>query len=228
MGVPRVEDLLRVRRADGCHAVRGFNRTLHQVDTIVIFQDMVLRLRDAEHVFDQFFAIFPLVLDVMDGDNRLDATVPLVVRIEDAVIDRHKGGLPIVAMDDVRLKVDIGQHLQCSAREECKALRVVIVAVKPLALKIILIVDQIVNHATGPCLEYTAILTPPCHRHGQAGDKAHVVAQLLRDLFIQRHHDAAANQPFAQCLGQGARHVRQTARSGKRPCLTGTIQYFHI
>ena len=97
--------------------------------------------------------------------------------------------------------------------EEGKALCVVKVAVNALAFEVILVVNEVVDDVVDLCLEDAAVLAPPSHRNTDAGDKAHLVPQLLRDAVIQGHHHPAANQPGAQRLGQrGPLYICQTAR----------------
>ena len=100
----------------------------------------------------------------MDGKQGLDAGVPLVIGVEQPVVHRHQGGLPVVGMDDVGLEVDVGQHLQNGPGEKREPLRVVKVAVDAAALEVVLVIDEVVDHIVDLGLENAAILPPPCHR----------------------------------------------------------------
>ena len=179
--------------------------------------------RNAQHVLHQLHTILTLILDVVDGQHRLDALKALTICIEDVIVQRHQSGLPVVGVDDVGLKADVGQHLQHSAGEECETLGVVIVTVQTLTLEIILVIQQIVDDAIHLSLEHAAILTAPCHRHGQAGEEGHLITKFLRNALIQRHHHAATHQAGAHSLGQGACHVSQTTGGGKRQRLAGNV-----
>ena len=104
----------------------------------------------------------------MNGEQRLNAAVPVVVCIEQTVVDRHQRRLPVVRVDHIRLKFNVRQHLQNGTGEERKALRVVKVTVKSLALKVVLVIDEVVNDIAYLRLKNTAILATPSHRHTDA------------------------------------------------------------
>ena len=227
MREPRVENLLRIRRAHRGDPVRAFDRALHQVDAFVVLEQAALRLWDAENILEDLKAILPLILNVVDREQRFDAAVPVVVRVEQAVVDRHQRRLPVVHVDNVGLKFDVRQHLEHGAGEESKALGVVEVAVKPLTLEVILVVDEIVDHIADLRLKDAAILAAPRHRHADAGEEFHFLTQLLRNALVKRHDDAAADQARAERLRQGAGNVCKAACRRKGQRLTGAEQYFH-
>ena len=129
----------------------------------------------------------------MDSQNRLNAAEPVRIGIKQAVIKRHERRLPVVAVDNIRLKVEVRQHFKHGTGEKRKALGIVVMAVKPMALKIILVVNQVINHVARVCFKHTAVLPAPCHRNGKARDELHVFTQFLRDILIQRKNDAAAD-----------------------------------
>ena len=211
MGEPGIQDFLRVGRADGGHLVGHLDGTLHEVDAAVLLHDGSAALRNAKDILQDFHAVFALVLDVMNGENRFDVFVPLPASVEQAVIHRNQGGLPVVGVDDIGFEINVRQHFQNRPGQERKPLRVVVMAVKAGALEIILVVQQIVNHAVVAGLEHAAILPPPGHGNRQAGQEGHVVPQLLRNRFIQGQYHAAADQPHPHRMGQRSRHIRQAA-----------------
>ncbi len=227
VGEPRVQNLLRIGRAHRRHAVCALHRALDHIDAVAVFQQRYRRLRDAEHILDQLFAVFALILDVMDGEHGFHAAVKLFVGIEDAEIDRDQRRLPVVGMDDVRLEVDVGQHLQRGAGKEREPLRVVVVPVEAVPLEIVLVVDQVHNHAAGVRLEHAAVLPAPRDRDGKAGHELHVFPQLLGDVLVQGHHHPAADQPHPQGLRQRACDLAQAAGGGERCRFACAIQYFH-
>ena len=126
-------------------------------------------------------------------------------------------------MDDVWLKIDGGQHFERRARQEREPLRIVVVAVQAGTLKVILVVDQVIDHSARFRFKHAAVLSAPCHRHRKTGDKVHLIAQLLRDIVVKRHHNPAADQAAAQSLRQRAGHIAQPAGSGKGQGFTGAI-----
>ena len=116
----------------------------------------------------------------MDGEHRFDVLVPLPLGVEEGIVYRHQRALPVVRVDDIRPEIDAGKHLQHGAGKEREPLRVVVVAIQPRTLEIILIIQQIIDHAVMPGLKHPAVLPPPGHRHRQAGDKGHLLPQLLK------------------------------------------------
>lgn len=111
-------------------------------------------------------------------------------------------------MNYIGLKVDIRYHLKHRAREECKSLGVVIIAVNSVALKIILIIQKIIDNAIVLSLKNSAILPAPCHGHGYARDKRHGIFKLLLNAVIERHNNAAPYKTFPESLRQTACHIR--------------------
>ena len=100
-------------------------------------------------------------------------------------------------------------------------------AVEPVALEVVLVVDEIVDDAAYLGLENAAVLAAPGHRHTDAGDEFHLVPQLLGGAVVQGHHHPAADEPGTQGLGQRARYIRKAACGGKGQRFTGAKQYFH-
>ena len=62
-------------------------------------------------------------------------------------VDGRQCGLPVITVDDVRLKVGVEQHLQNGAGEERETFAVVIEAVQAAALEVILVVDEVKDNA---------------------------------------------------------------------------------
>ena len=75
------------------------------------------------------------------------------------------------------------------------------------AAEIVLVIQQIINYAAVPGFKHAAVLPSPADRHRQAGNEPHIVPQLLRNILVHGHNDPAANQPLAQRLRQGPRHI---------------------
>ena len=71
----------------------------------------------------------------MDGEYCLDVVELIQVAVVQVEVNRGKGGLPVVAVDDIRLKVGIEQGFQNGAGEESKTLAVIIEAIQAAALK---------------------------------------------------------------------------------------------
>ena len=180
MGEPGILQLTGIAGADGGNAVRRLNTALHQVDTAVMLHQIPGGIRQAKHIPQDLHAVFALILDIVDGIDRFDALITGAIGVKQAVIHRNQRRLPIVGVDHIRLKADQLDHLQHRAGKEGESLRVVIMAVEAGTLKIILVVQQIVDDAVVLGLKHTAILAAPGDRHRQAAEERHFVPQLLR------------------------------------------------
>ena len=96
----------------------------------------------------------------MDGEQGLDrsqlADPPVIAQVH-----RDHGGLPVVAVDYVRLEVYPAKSLDDRFREEREALSVVVLAIKRIAHEVLLVVDEVVGHASVLELEDAAVCAPP-------------------------------------------------------------------
>ena len=101
-------------------------------------------------------------------------------------------------------------------------------SVKTVALKVILVIDKIVDNAVHMRFKYSAVLAPPRNRHGYAANKIHLFAQFIGNTAVKRHYNAAAYKPFSQRFGKSAGNVGKSARHGTRVRLARCKQYFHI
>ena len=161
----------------------------------------------------------------MDGEHRLDAVELVQVAVVQVQVDGGQRGLPVVAVDDVRLKVGVEQHLQNGAGKEGEPFAVVIEAVQAAALEVILVVDKVEGDAVVFRLEQAAVLAAPAHRHAEVGDIGQPVAEF--QVAIQRHDHTAVDAVAHQSLGQGAGHIGQAAGFGKGGCLAGSVKDSH-
>ena len=73
--IERVFDLLRIARADRRKLFAALDRRFHQVDAFVVFEKIPPRIRDAEQVFEDIQRILPLVLDIVDREERSDELI---------------------------------------------------------------------------------------------------------------------------------------------------------
>ena len=221
--VPRILDLSRVARRYGRNTGRGLDGALHHVELAVHFEDVALARRNTDALGVDLPAILTLILDVVDGEQALDVVVPRSVRIEQIVINRNKRCLPVVGVDNIGMEVDIGQHLKDRAREERKALCVVIVTVKGAALEVILVVDEVVGAVIPARPEQTAVLMSPCNRDCKVGDEVQLVSEILRNGAVERNNDTAILTFSAKGMRKAAGYVCQTAAAAEGICLRGTV-----
>ena len=84
VAVPWIKDFLRIGGADSGNPVGAFDR----VNVTVIFQKRLISLGNAEHILQDLFAVYALILNIMDGEKRFDILISLAVRIHQRVINR--------------------------------------------------------------------------------------------------------------------------------------------
>ena len=125
---------------------------------------------DAAGILEDIQAVLALVGNVMDGEHRLDAAEFIQMAVIQVQIDRSQRGLPVVAVDDIRLEIGVEQHFEDGTGEEGKALAVIVEAVQAAAFEVILVVDKVVDNAVALGLEQAAVLAAPAHRHAEIGD----------------------------------------------------------
>ena len=153
----------------------------------------------------------------MDGEHRLNAAVFLNLPIENVEVYRRHGGLPVIAVQDVRFKIDILDHFADRFREEREPLRVVIEPIDAaVALEIILIVDEVIFDAVITGLKHAAVLVAPAKRHIKIAKELHLFAPFRFNRAVERHNHPAGMLPAADCARQRTRHVRKASGRDKR------------
>ena len=180
---------------------------------------------NAAGIFQNLQTVLALIGDVVDGEHRLDTVELVQMAVVQVQIDRGQCGLPVVAVDDVRLKVGVEQHLQNGTGKEGKALAIIVEAVQAAALEVILVVDKVVGHTVPVRLEQAAVLAAPAHRNAEVGDILQLVLEL--QIAVQRHDHAAVNSVMDKRFRQSTGNVRQTAGFSKGRSLAGCVKNFH-
>ena len=130
-------------------------------------------------------------------------------------------------MYDVRVIVNVVEHLHRCLGEECKPLCIIIISVQIVAFKIVLIIQEVIYYTLMTHFKDTAILIPPSQRNIEIADELHLLPELLGDVFIQRNDNPALVAGITQSLRQRARYICQSTRCDKRSCLTCNKQNFH-
>ena len=183
---------------------------------------------ETKEVFQQFLAIAALILDVMDGKDRLGA---VELRRAGALlqqVDGGQGGLPVVDVEHVGVPVQMGGRLHHGAGEEGEALGIVIVSIEPGALEVVLVVHKVIGDAVPLELEDTAVGGAPGQDYMEVEEVGHLVPPLLPDPLVEGEDDADVVACRSQCLRQTARHVGQTAGLDEGGDLRGSKQNIHI
>ena len=225
MAEPGVQDLARVGGAHGAHLVGRFHRSLHKVGAAVVLHNMGVPLANAAGVLQNIQPVFALVLDIMDGEHRLNAAVFVQMPVVKVQIHRHQRRLPVVGVQHVRHKIGVKQHFQNSPAEKRKPLAIVVKAVQAAALKIIFVVEKIERHAVALGGKQAAVLAAPAHRHAEAGH----IFQLIPvfQIAVERQHHPAVHPVSHKGLGQASGNVAKAAGRGVGVCLAGTKKNVH-
>ena len=116
---------------------------------------------DTEHILQDLAAVAALILDVVDREHGLDVFIERTGCEHQVVVYRNEGSLPVVAVDDIRLPVQIGQNLKHSLGVVREALCIVVLAVDLAAGEVILVIDKIISNAVCLVAEDAAVLVAP-------------------------------------------------------------------
>ena len=163
------------------------------------------------------------VLNVVDGEDRADILIAWGVAVETIVVDRDKSCLPVVAVDNIRLPaVEMGDGLQDGTREKGEPLGVIVVSVETGALKIVLIVDEIVGDTVIFRLKDAAVLATPGNRNIKVQEIGHILTLLVGNTAIERKDDADVHAIFPECFRERPRHFGKSAADGEGGCFTGS------
>ena len=142
MREPRIGDLIGIGRADGRNIVADLDRRFHHVQASIIHHGRCGIVRQAEHIGCDLHAIFALILDVVNRKDRSDLLIFFDLAVEQVQINRHHRSLPVVAVEDVWIIVNILNHLANRFGEKRKPLCIIIETVDAsVAFKIILIIQ---------------------------------------------------------------------------------------
>ena len=222
-------DLLGIARGHGRDRARGQDGRLHEVDIAVHLHKARAEVGvvDAHDVLEHVPAIAALEGDIVDGEDGLDAGVVRPAGEHEVVVDRDERGLPVVAVDDVGLPVEVGQDLEHGLTKVCEPFGVVILAIELGAGKIVLVVDEVIDDAALVIAEDAAVLVAPAKLDVGVFDVGHLVAEVLADGAVQRAEDAHVMPGPGQRLGQRAGHVAKAAGLDKGGDLRADKHNFH-
>ena len=165
VGIVRIAQLLRVCLGNGRHAVGCDDSGLHEVRAVVKAKDLVAACAKAQHVIVELQIALALIFDIVDRKHALRIReAAAVFRFQQ---QRDERCLPVVAADDVRLKLQIVHCCEDGLAEIGIAFTVVSKAVNAAAVEIVLVVDEIDLEllAAGLEAENADIFPAPGQRH---------------------------------------------------------------
>ncbi|MPM49832.1 hypothetical protein SDC9_96564 [bioreactor metagenome] len=168
-----------------------------------------------------------LIFDVVDGHDGAHGAIPLFPHAVVLQINGDEGALPVVAVNHVGPKGHMGQHPHHRPGEKAKPLSVVHIAVQIRAVKILLVVQEIIGHFVPHKAKQPAIAPPPRQIHIVVAKVLQLRAKLIPDAPVQRQHHSHLSALRRHRGGQGAGHVGQSSGFAERHGLAGGIQNFH-
>ena len=175
---------------------------------------------NAEHILQNLTTVTALVLDVVDSEHGLDVLVERTGSEHQVVVNRNEGGLPVVAVDHIRLPLQIGQYLEYRLGVVCEALCVVVLAVDLAAC-------EVISNAVCLIAEDTAVLVAPAQTDVSVFDVIELFAHTLVDRRIQRAEHTHVMSLGSECLRERTCYIAQSAGFDERSAFAGNIHDFH-
>ena len=157
----------------------------------------------------------------MDGHDRLDPVEELV-RLESLLeIDRHKTGLPVMAVDQVGTEINGRERRQAGLGEESEPgdLKDRVVRVDLIGSEESLVIDKVERDPVLHGLENADILALPVVVHIEVGHILHLILHVLFHAGILGNHDSDIVVLRINILGKRADNVSQSAGLDKRNAL---------
>ena len=222
-------DLVGVGRGNRGNRSGSHDSGLHQVDVAVHRHKAGAEVCvvNAEHILQNLTAVAALILDVVNGEHGLDVLVERAGSKHQIVVNRNEGGLPVVAVDDIGLPVQIGQNLEHSLGVVRETLCVVVLAVDLAASEVILVVDKIIGNAIRLIAEDAAVLVAPAQTDVSVFDVIELFAHTLVDRRIQRAEYTHVMSLGCQSLRERTCYIAQSTGFDERSAFAGNIHDFH-
>ena len=224
------KDFLRVSGGDGGNAVGKHQSALDERALAVEFQ-IIRRVRPVAQRKQLLRArnrVQSLELQIVNGEHGLDVLIQRQRRVLRLQKHGNQAGLPVVAVQNVGHKVDLGNRFQHGLAEIGKPLALVLAAsIDIVAAEVLLVVHEIINHAVALQLFNAHILAAPAKVDIEIQNVLQLLAHARVDGAVQRQNHAHVRALARQRLGQRAHHVRQTAGFYKRHAFGSGKQNLH-
>ena len=214
LAVERGLNLIRIARGDGGQLV-GVNQTgLHVVRAAIALQlvGSEQAVAQAQRILNRLNREHALILEVVDGVDRLHILIERELGILNLEQSRNHARLPVVAVDDVGLEVEMHQRVDDGAVEEAEAL--VFVAAQTVDVgtaEVILVIHEVEGHALIFKALHAAVLAAPAKLDLKFALELHLADILLGDGGVQRQDDAHVVALRLEHGGKRAHHVGQAA-----------------
>ena len=166
-------------------------------------------MRHTQDVLHHGVAKLALERHVVNREDGLNAVVQRQALVELAQKHGRQRRLPVVAVQDVALKAgrQVLQALGDGLGEERKAFAVVKEAVRIVACKVALVVDEHIGDAVVLELLESAVLIAPAQANVKVGEVLHLRLVLVLDGGVLGHHHDDFGAGAHKRRGQRARHV---------------------
>ena len=216
------QDLLGVGGTDRRDGIGEKNGAFHKVDAPEILEFRIRKIvppETQEPVGVGFEG--PLVGDIVDRENARGSGEKGIALLPDLEIGRDERGLPIMAMDDVRLEFQILAKLEAGTGKKTEALGVVrelpvAVIIKSGAAEITFMFNEIDRESVRCSLENLAPDNAVPRRNTHRPQDRLEPVLFLADGPVARQNQADVMTEFFQDLGQRAAHVAEAAGLDER------------
>ena len=163
----------------------------------------------------------PLIGDIVDRENACGPGKKGIALFPDLEIRRDKRGLPVVAMDNIGLELQVLTKLEAGTRKKTETLGIIrefpiAVVIKPGAAKIAFMLDEIDRKSVRFSLENLAPHDAVAGRNAHRPQNGFQAVLLPTDGPITRQDKPDIMPEFLQDLGQRAANVSETAGLDKR------------
>ncbi|MNC17648.1 hypothetical protein D3C75_655360 [compost metagenome] len=184
-------DFFRIGRADCSDVITVDNTRLHEIHVAIILYTQEIAVIQPQQLAQHGVREYPLIQQIMNGEHRTDLTVKRIVAVMRLQQQRNHCGMPVMAMQHIRLEIKSFQTLQHGTVEKRKPLSIVQIAVNAIPSKIIFVIDKVNGDAVIDNPFNAAILIAPADRHSQHSNMLHLRHEFLRDppVFGQNHPD---------------------------------------
>ena len=152
----------------------------------------------------------------MDGEDSLDVLIEIKLAVLDLEQCRNHTGLPVVAVDDIRLEVQMLQGINDRTGEEAETL--IFVAAESVNIrtaKVILIIDKVECNTLILQGADAAVLLAPAEDYFEFTFELHLSLIGLGNLSIERQNHADIFPAVFKNGGQSADNVSQSAGLNK-------------
>ena len=214
--------------ADGGDSIGAEHGPLHQIHAAVHLEGAVLVPApvQAEEVLHRLRAELSLVLHIMNGKHRADAAQGVPAPRQVLPVDGDQGGLPVVAVDDIRHPIQQREKVHHRPGEKAEALAVVPLPVEAAPGKIVLVIHKIPGDALIVQRKQPAVFMPPGKVYIDVLAEGHLLPPPGRNGIIQRQDHRYPVAALCQGHRKASGYIRQAAgfaEGGGLPCYIENI-----